>query len=77
MSSTAFTSERDTPTKFDISYDYNIPQRELSDFNVTRNGDRILICILGEQQHTSGRGKYSYPFVARGIVSVNDQTLKV
>lgn len=78
MTSTTFTSERDTPPAFDISYDDNVPQRQLTDFTVTRDGDRVSICVLDDQDsHKNARSLSHPPIVVRGLLTAGSKTLRV
>lgn len=67
-----FTSERDTPSSFNLSYDdEHVPQRELTDFVVTAGDDKISICALDDRRPGSS------DVVARGSVVANGKSLKI
>lgn len=68
----AFTSERETPKRFDVSYDDHVPQRQLSDFVVTRGDEKISICALDDARPSD------QPLIARGNLISNDgKTLRI
>lgn len=47
--------EADVPSEFDMGVDGSgLPQRELHDFVVTRNGEHVSICELDEKPSTAG-----------------------
>lgn len=69
---TTYIAEEDTPADFDISYDDRVPQRELTDFVVTRGNEKVTICTLDD--HKEG----DIALIGRGtIVDRNNKTLKV
>lgn len=68
---TSVTSEPDTPSSFDLSYDEKVPQRELTDFVVSRADEKVSICVL-DQDNSSKR-----PVIAKGTLVAHGKTLKV
>lgn len=69
----AYIPEGQTPTIFDVSYDNKIPQRELTDFVVTRGDEKVSICALDDPSQRHGE------IVARGTLQKDNgrKTLKV
>lgn len=69
---TDYTSEHDTHPDFNLSYDdEGVPQRELSDFVVTRGDEKISICSLDDSKSASGH------VIARGTVVHQAKSLKI
>lgn len=65
-----YTTEADTPDVFDVTYDEdNNPQRDLTDFVVTRGDEKISVCTLDEENDVE--------IVARGRIVNKGRTLKV
>ncbi len=66
------TSEKNTPAEYDVTYDEDDnPQRDLTDFVVTRKDEKISICALDDQIPPDA------PIVARGRVVNKGRSLKV
>lgn len=64
--------ESDVPRQFNISHDENdMPQRELRDFTVMLDGEKISICALDD-----GAGRRGAPMVARGTVTSKSKSLR-
>lgn len=68
--SSSYTTERHIPPTFDMRTDDNHLQRELSDFTVTRHGEKISICALDEADPARG------PIIAKGQLSANGKSMK-
>lgn len=67
---TQYTTEQNTPDVYDVTYDEdNNPQRDLTDFVVTRGDEKISICALDEEDDVE--------IVARGRVVNKGRTLKI
>ena len=67
-----YTPENETPNHFDLSHDDDgVPQRELSDFIVTRGDDKISICSLDDSKNSNRN------VIARGTVSASGKSLKI
>lgn len=68
----SYKQEKDTPSKFDVSFD-EVPQRNISEFVVTRGGEKVSICSLDDKASSSNP-----PILIKGTLTASDgSTLKI